>query len=50
LTKLEADLTDTFKDILAKAKKTKNYNKKYSYGVYQIDYELNTRNKNDNDE
>ena len=36
--------------MLEKAKDTKNYNKKYTYGTYQIDEELNTRYKNDNDE
>lgn len=50
LTKEERDLVDTFGDILAKAKKTKNYNKKYAYGTYQIDGELNTRYKSENDE
>lgn len=50
LTKEESDLLDTFSDVLAKAKVTKNYNKKYTYGTYQIDEELNTRYKNDNDE
>lgn len=50
LTKTEEDLLDTFEDVLEKAKKTKNYNKKYSYGTYQIDNELNTRYKSENDE
>jgi len=50
LTKDEQDLLDTFNDMLAKAKHTKNYNKKYTYGTYQIDEELNTRFKNENDE
>jgi len=50
LTKEEQDLLDAFYDVLTKAKATKNYNKKYTYGTYQIDYELNTRYKNDNDE
>lgn len=50
LTKEEQDLIDSFLDVLAKAKVTKNYNKKYTYGTYQIDAELNTRYKNDNDE
>ena len=50
LTKEEQDLLDTFSDVLTKAKTTKNYNKKYTYGTYQIDEELNTRYKNDNDE
>ena len=50
LTKIEEDLIDTFQDILEKAKKTEKYNKKCSYGTYQIDDELNTRYKNENDE
>ena len=50
LTKDEQDLLDTFTDMLTKAKHTKNYNKKYTYGTYQIDEELNTRFKNENDE
>ncbi len=50
LTKDEQDLLDTFNDMLIKAKHTKNYNKKYTYGTYQIDEDLNTRFKNENDE
>jgi len=50
LTKDEQDLLDTFNDMLTKAKHTKNYNKKYTYGTYQIDEELNTRFRNENDE
>jgi hypothetical protein len=50
LTKEEQDLLDSFYDVLKKAKTTKNYNKKYTYGTYQIDDELNTRYKNDNNE
>lgn len=50
LTKEERDLLDAFSDVLKKAKTTKNYNKKYTYGAYQIDEELNTRYKNENDE
>jgi hypothetical protein len=49
-TKEEQDLLDNFSDILKKAKQTKNYNNKYTYGTYQIDDELNARHKNDNDE
>ena len=49
-TKEEQDLVDTFADILSKAKSTKAYNRKYTYGTYQIDEELNTRYKNENDE
>lgn len=50
LTSSEQDLLDTFKNILIKAKHTKNYNQKFTYGTYQIDEELNTRYKNENDE
>ncbi|MDD4804190.1 MAG: hypothetical protein PHN69_03370 [Candidatus Pacebacteria bacterium] len=50
LTNEEQDLLDIFYDMLKKAKKTKNYNSKYTYGTYQIDQELNTRRKNENDE
>lgn len=50
LTKDEQDLLGAFDYVLTKAKTTKNYNKKYTYGTYQIDEELNTRNKNENDE
>ena len=49
-TNQELDLIDTFTDVLTKAKSTKEYNSKYTYGTYQIDEELNTRYKNDNDE
>lgn len=50
LTKEEKDLLDVFSNVLTKAKTTKNYNKKYTYGTYQIDEELNTRYKNENEE
>jgi hypothetical protein len=50
LTKEEQDLLDSFNDILKIAKTTYNYNKKYAYGTYQIDEELNTRHKSENDE
>lgn len=49
LTKVEEDLIDTFNEILSKAKKTEQYNKKFTYGTYQIDDELNTRYKADED-
>lgn len=49
-TKEDRDLLDAFYDVLKKAKSTKSYNKKYTYGTYQIDEELNTRHKNENDE
>ena len=38
----EEELLKLWKRILKKAKETKGYNAKYSYGVYQIDKELNT--------
>lgn len=50
LTTEEQDLLDSFYDVLAKAKSTKNYNKKFSYGTYQVDEELNTYYKNENEE
>jgi len=50
LTQEEKDLLDIFYDILKKSKNAKNYNKKYTYGTYQIDEELNTRCKNENEE
>lgn len=50
LTDEERDLVDTFNNVLTKGKSTKEYNPKYTYGTYQIDEELNTRYKNDNDE
>ncbi len=50
ITKEEQDLLDSFNDILKMAKDTENYNKKYTYGTYQIDQELNTRYKSENDE
>ncbi len=50
LTDEEKDLIDIFYQILEKAKTTANYNSKYSYGTYQIDQELNTGYKNENDE
>jgi len=50
LTPQEQDLKDTFADVLKKARTTKEYNSKYTYGTYQIDEELNTRYKNENEE
>ncbi len=50
LTSEENELLDIFADIVTKAKSTKKYNPKWTYGTYQIDEELNTRYKNDNDE
>jgi len=50
LTTEEKELLDTFADVLAKAQSTKEYNPEYTYGTYQIDDELNTREKNENGE
>lgn len=41
----ELNLLQQWNDILQNAKLTKNYNPKYSYGVYQIEEELNTCQK-----
>ena len=38
----EEELLKLWKRIIKKAKETKGYNAEYSYGVYQIDKELNT--------
>ena len=38
-----------WESVLAEARKTKNYSKKLSYGPYQIEIELNTSHKDDND-
>lgn len=50
LTNEEQNLVDAFAEVLTKAKSTQAYNHMYTYGTYQIDEELNTRYKNDNDE
>ncbi len=50
LTSNEQDLLDSFADVLKKAKEVKEYNPRYAYGTYQIDDELNTRYKDENDE
>lgn len=50
LTAEEKELLDTFADVLTKAKSTNGYDSKCTYGTYQIDEELNTREKNENDE
>jgi len=42
LNKFEQDLIKLFEKILKEAKKTKNYNSNYKYGIYQIEKELNT--------
>lgn len=45
----EKELIKVWESVLAEARKTKNYNKKLSYGPYQIEIELNTSRKDDND-
>lgn len=41
-------LIDLFNKIMKEASQTKNYNKNYSYGLYQIIQELNTSRKDEN--
>lgn len=48
LNKEEKELVGIWNNILNEAKKTENYNKKLSYGPYQIEIELNTLYKDDN--
>lgn len=49
MTQNEKDLIEQFEEILNLAKETDEYNKEYSYGLYQIDEEINTSYKNEND-
>ena len=42
LNKIDREILDKWNDILIEAKKTSNYNSKYSYGLWQIIQELNT--------
>lgn len=43
----EKNLIKVWKQILEQAKKTKEYNKEFTYGLYQIDEELNTDYKDE---
>lgn len=43
----EKNLVKVWKQILEQAKKTKEYNKEFTYGLYQIDEELNTDYKDE---
>ena len=43
----EQKLIAIWNKILLQAKETKNYNPEFTYGLYQIDEELNTSHKND---
>ncbi|EKA01045.1 hypothetical protein GMD6S_11195, partial [Streptococcus sp. GMD6S] len=45
----ETDLFEQWGKVLTEAKKTKNYNSKLTYSVYQIIDELNTSEKDEND-
>lgn len=47
LNKEEQKLMMVWNKVLKYAKQTKNYNPKFSYGLYQIDEELNTKYKNE---
>ena len=38
----EKEMVELFDSILSQAKATKNYNKDYTYGLFQIEKELNT--------
>lgn len=49
LTSEEHELLAAFAKVLREAKTTENYNPKFAYGTYQIDQELNTRYKDEND-
>jgi hypothetical protein len=49
LSESEKELSVSFKEVLKEAKKTENYNPKYTYGTYQIDNELNTSGKDENE-
>lgn len=49
MNKAEHELIDQWLLIMKEAKKTKNYNLKFNYGVYHIVSELNTRYKDEND-
>jgi hypothetical protein len=44
----EKELIKIWQSVLSEAKKTKNYDKKLAYGSYQIEMELNTFKKDDN--
>lgn len=45
----EKELIKIWENVLAEARDTKNYNKALSYGSYQVEIELNTSRKDDND-
>lgn len=45
LNEFEQDLIQAWEQVLNGAKKTKNYDKHCTYGLYQIDEELNTYEK-----
>lgn len=45
----EKELLKIWESVLSEAKKTRNYNKKLAYGPYQIEIELNTSYKDENE-
>ena len=47
LTEAEQSLINNFNEILELARETKNYNADYTYSTYQIDKELNTKEKDE---
>jgi len=50
LTSEEKELVEAFDTILLRAKDSDEYTTKYAYGTYQINQELNTRYRDDNNE
>lgn len=50
LNDIEKKLLSLWNKILNKAKETENYDKTFTYGLYQIDDELNTSFKNEKEE
>ncbi len=47
--KYELELFEEWEKLINMAKQTKEYNYKYTYGLYQIDEEINTKYKDEND-
>lgn len=50
LSEAERNMIKLWDKILDESKSTSNYNKDFTYGIYQIQDELNTYHKNDNNE
>lgn len=47
LNQVEVELIEQWGRVMNAAKNTKNYNKKFTYGLFQIDEELNTKHKDE---